>query len=214
MNKLSNQPGFSVIELILVISIIGIVTAIALFSLSTPRIYSADNQARMLVDAFDEARQKALNQRNTFRVEINRTKNQVNLIDENTAGTVADDVIVKTRILSSQVVIGTMPGNVTAGPTGTSPIPAPAYASSTYPLSIGDQKITLRFRRNGEVVDAGTDNTGTGSLVSGATVYVYTSPAPNASPDVIRAVTVLGTTGDTSIYKCKFTANVCGNWFR
>ena len=214
MNKPSAQSGFSLIELVISLVVIMVMLSVAIINLTSPRRYSADDQARKLSDFLDEARQMALNQKSTFRVEIDKTKNQLTLIDEGDDKTTAsDDAIVKTQPISGQVVIGVQPASVAAGPVLTSPVPAPSYASSTYPLSSGDQKITMRFRLNGEVLDAGTDNVGTGSIPTGATLYVTTAPSSGV-PDVIRAVTVLGTSGDTSIYKCSFASGVCGGWYR
>lgn len=203
------------VELIIVISVLTILSTIAVVTFWSTRKYSADDQAKKIIDVFDEARQKALNQRKTFRVEINKTKRELRLIDEGDDVTTAnDDKILNKYKLSSQVVVGAPPNNVTGKPTATTPINVPAYANSTYPLSSGDEKITLRFKRNGQVVDAGTDNIGTGSLMNGATIYVYSTTPSISNPDVIRAVTVLGTTGDTSLYKCKFISSACGNWSR
>ena len=182
-------------------------------SLLSARKYAADNQAKRIIDICDEARQKALNQRKTFRVEINRTRNELRLIDEGSnAGVATDDTIIERFAVSSDVVIGAAPPNVSGAPTATSPIPVPTYASSNYPLSPSEEKITLRFKRNGQVVDAGSDNIGTGSLVNGATIYVYSTTPSVTAPNVIRAVTILGTTGDTSLFKCKFVSNQCTNW--
>lgn len=213
--KKSTQTGFSIIELIIVIVVIVILATIALVSFSGSRKYAADDQARRIIDVFDEARQKALNQRKTFRVEINRTRNRIRLIDEKDATTATDDLEIKNYPLSPQSVIGAMPGNVTAGPTATSPIPVGTYNTSSYPLSPGEEKITLRFRRNGQVVDSGTDNIGTGSVSNGMTLYVYSVMPAGTNPDVIRAVTVLGTSGDTSFFRCQFnTSGICGSWSR
>jgi len=216
MKKRSSQSGFSMVELIIVIVVLVILSTVAIVSFWSTRKYSADDQAKKLIDVFDEARQKALNQRKTFRVEINRTKKEIRLIDEgpdiNPVAT--DDVVLKRVAISSQVTIGAAPTNVSGAPTATSPIPVPTYSNSTYPLSSGDEKITLRFKRNGQVVDAGTDNIGTGSLMSGATIYVYSNNQTTTTADVIRAVIVLGTTGDTSLYKCQFTSSTCSNWSR
>lgn len=210
---MSKQSGFSLLELVIVMTVTIIITTVAVVAYSSSRKHSADDQARLVVDILDEARQKALNQRTTFRVEINKTRNRVRLIDEKTATTVTDDVEIKSVPLSSQINIGPIAPNVTTAPTATSPIPVATYSSSTYPLSSGDQKITLRFRRNGQVVDVGTDNLGTGSVVNGMTIYVYPKTASGINPDVVRAVTVLGTSGDTSLLKCKFDANNrCTAW--
>lgn len=214
MKKTSNQKGVSLVELIFVLVITGIITGIAVVSYSGSRKYSADDQARKIVDLLDEARQKSLNQRNTMRVEINKTKSIVTLIDENTSAVATDDTIVRSIPLSSNAIVGAAPNNVSAGPTAASPVPVPSYTTSTYPLSSGDQKITLRFRRDGQVVDAGTDNLGTGSVVSGATIYVYSATASGTNPDVVRAITVLGASGDTAIYKCQVSGSSCGTWSR
>lgn len=214
MKKKSNQKGASLIELVFVMVIIGIITTIAVVSYTGSRKYSADDQARHIVDMLDEARQKSLNQRNTMRVEINKTKGKITLIDENKANDVTDDKIIRNMPISSLSVVGAAPNNVSSGPAATSPIPVPSYTSSTYPLSSGDQKITLRFKRNGQVVNAGTNNTGAGEIVTGATIYVYSATASDTNPDVIRAITVLGSSGDTAILKCKVTSNVCGTWNR
>ena len=215
--KKTSQAGFSFIEVIVVLTVIVILSSMALVTFWNSRKYSAEDQARKLIDVFDEARQKALNQRKTFRVEINRTRQEIRLIDEGNNDpvvTVSDDVIIKRVQISNQVVIGAAPTNISGAPTANSPIPVAAYAISSYPLSNGDDKITLRFRLNGQVVDAGTDNIGTGSQPSGATIYIYSNKSPATNPDVIRAVTVLGTTGDTSLYRCSFVSNVCGSWSR
>lgn len=214
MKKTSSQAGFSLIELVAVISILTILATVAVVSFWSSRKYTAEDQAKNIIDLFDEARQKSLNQRKTFRIEINKTKKELRLIDEMTSSTADDDVILKKYQISSQVVIGAAPNNVSGAPTATTPINVPSYATSTYPLSSGDEKITLRFRRNGQVVDAGVDNIGTGSLINGATIYVYSRTPSVTNPDVIRAVTVLGTTGDTSLYKCKFVSSNCTNWSR
>jgi prepilin-type N-terminal cleavage/methylation domain-containing protein len=215
MNKTSSKSGFSLVELLIVIVVLAIFSSIAVMSFWNNRKYMADDQARKIIDICDEARQKALNQRKTYRVEINKTVSEIRLIDEGrNVSTANDDVIIKRYLISNQVVIGAPPPNVSGAPTATSPIGVPAYAISSYPLSLGDEKITLRFRRNGQVVDAGTDNIGTGSLASGATIYIYSKTPTVNTPDVIRAVTILGTTGDTSLYKCIFTSGLCGSWSR
>lgn len=201
--------------MLIVITVIVILSTVAVVSFMSSRKLTADQQAKLIVDFFDEARQKALNQRKTFRVEINRTKSEIRLIDEGSNQASADDDwIVKSAPLSPQVVVGEAPSNISGAPSATTPIPVRTYTSSSYPLSNGDTKLTFRFRRNGQVVDAGNDNIGTGSMMNGATIYVRSkTPSVNA-PDVIRAVTVLGTTGDTSVYRCRFTAGTCGNWAR
>jgi prepilin-type N-terminal cleavage/methylation domain-containing protein len=213
--KTPSQKGFSLLELLVVLVVIAILVSISLVSLYSRAKYAAEDQAINIIDFFNEARQKALNQRNTFRVEINQTRKQLNLIDENAANTASDDVIVRSLPLLNNVVIGAKPSNAANMLTLTSPVPVPSPATTSYPLSSGESKITLRFRRNGEVVDAGSDNIGTGSLVTGATLFTYSLRSGSVNADVVRAVTLLGSSGDTDLYRCTFNSSgVCTNWTR
>lgn len=207
------QAGFSLPELLCALIIITIISSVAVITLSSARKYSADDQAYKITDILDEARQSALNKRRTFRVEINRTKKQITLINENLSDNVNDDVIVKKSPLANLVFVGEVPDNIVAAPTASSPIPVLNFTSSSYPLSPSEEKITLRFAKNGRVLDTGNDNIGTGSTIRGATIYVYSKNDKTLKPDVIRAITVLETTGDTAILKCTFnTSGKCGNW--
>ena len=212
---MSKQSGFSLLELVIVMSVTIILATVAVVAYSTNRKHSADQQSQLIIDILDEARQKALNQRTVFRVEINKTRNRVRLIDENLPDTANDDVEVKSFPISTFTTVGPSPPNVSATPTATSPINVGTYSSGNYPLSSGDEKITLRFKKNGQVVDTGTDNIGTGSVVNGMTIYVYPKTASGVNPEVVRAVTVLGTSGDTTLFRCKFNAlGYCTAWGR
>lgn len=186
---------------------------LALGMFSSKRKYAADDQSLQMLDILDEARQSALNQRRTFRVEINRTKKQIILINENSGGSASDDRIVRSVNFKEFVSVGDVPNNILASPTATSPIPVLDFARSEYPLSNGDEKITMRFSRDGLVMDTGTDNIGTGDVPRGATIYVFSNKQGTATPEIIRAITVLQTSGDASVLKCRFDSNgKCGNW--
>jgi hypothetical protein len=64
--------------------------------LEVPANFWRTTKLKKIIDIFDEARQKALNQRKTFRVEINKTKKELRLIDEgDDASTANDDKILK-----------------------------------------------------------------------------------------------------------------------
>jgi prepilin-type N-terminal cleavage/methylation domain-containing protein len=215
MKNSRSQKGFSLIELLVVIVIMAILITVSVMSFASTRKYNADDQALEIVDLLSQARQSALNQRRVFRVEINKTKRQVTLINENDFSKADDDKIVKFITLRKGVFVNQVPGNVAAAPTASTPIPILDFVSSNYPLSSGEEKITLRFARNGRVLDTGSDNIGTGSLMRGATIYVYTNKEETNTPEIIRAVTVTQTSGSTSILKCSFdSTKKCGNWKR
>lgn len=212
MKNSYSQKGFSFIELLVFVMILGIFIALAIPALRSAKKFNADDQAMLMVDIFDEARQSAMNQRKTFRVEINKTKNQITLINEKGSGSTADDEIVKKVPYKGFVKVGEIPNNITGAPTATSPIPVLSSVTSNYPLSSGDEKITLRFAKSGLVMDTGTNNTGDGSIPRGATIYVFSNKEGTVTPEIIRAVTVLQTSGDSSILKCTFNNGRCGNW--
>jgi prepilin-type N-terminal cleavage/methylation domain-containing protein len=215
MRSLPEQQGFSLIELLVALSVITIFMGIALISFASTSKYQADDQALEIIDVLNQARQSALNQNRTFRVEINKTKNRITLINENLFDNADDDEIVNSVALRKQVFVNIVPSNIVANPTYSSPIPVLDYVTSNYPISSGEEKITLRFKSNGRVLDTGSDNIGTGSLMRGATIYVYTNKDKTSTPEIIRAVTVSQTSGSASILKCTFDASgKCGNWAR
>ena len=215
----NRQSGFSTIELIVVVAIIAILSVFALISFTAPKKYNPDNQAVKLTDLFQDARQKALVENAVMRVEIDKTKQELHLIDENVAGDAADDVMVRKIPFESttSVVIDAHPKNVstTTMPTASSPIPESAYAISKHPLSLGDQVMAFRFQKDGTVTDAGTTAIGTGSIVTGATIFIYDTPDSAGYAKIIRAVTLVSYTAASDIVKCQMSAaNVCTAWVK
>lgn len=203
------------VEILVVILILSLFVAFSLVSWIGIKKYAVDDQSHIIADTFAEARQYAFNQRRIFRVELNRTRNSIILIDENEPNDVTDDQIVKTIAFKQNISIGVTPGNIANAPTATSPIPVLPYVTSSYPLSQNQEKITLRFAVDGRVMDTGTNNNGSGSIMRGATVYLFSNREKTTTPEIIRAITVLQSSGDTSILKCSFGANgKCGNWKR
>lgn len=217
--KLNNEGGFSFLELIIVLLIISIVSVMALMSFRGEKKYAADTEAYKIIDIIHEARQRSLTQHETMRVEFNQTKNTVRLIEENEPGTTADDKEIKSLKLPDvrNVVVGTMPKNVSTAPTEMSPVPALTFKKSVYPLSQSDTVATLRFTHTGMVLDAGSNAAGDNSAMTGATVYVWmpdysAANLPLATGTVIRAITVQGTSGLSRYLKCPVVNNKCQNW--
>lgn len=213
MKNSFSQKGFSIIEVLMALIIVSIFFALTIPWLTSSKKYNVDDQAMTMIDIFDEARQSAMNNRQTFRVEINKTKNQVTLIDEKSAATATDDEVLRQIAFKPYVKVAEIPNNITSAPTATSPVPVLTPVTSNYPLSQGDEKVTLRFARNGLVMDTGTNNTGNGSVPRGATIYLFSNKEGMNTPEIIRAITVLSSSGDSSVLKCTFDSNnKCGNW--
>lgn len=216
MNKV--QSGFSTIELLVVIGIIAILSAITIIGFSTPRKYSPDNQVVKLVDIFQDARQKSLVENSIMRVEIDKTKKEIHLIDENVKGNAADDLMVrKVPFEATDVIIDARPKNVSATkmPTASSPIPEASYSTSIHPLSLNDQVMTFRFQPDGQVVNAGTNAAGSGAIVTGATVFVYDKTDAAGYAKIVRAATLIGFTGASNIVKCQMDSQkACSTWIK
>lgn len=217
--KNKSAEGFSLIELMIVLIIIAIVSSFAVMSFSSQKLYDADMQALGIIDLLHEARQRSLSQRNTFRVEINQSNNSIRLIDEKGVSDASDDIEIKSVPYRNEgVFIGTLPTNMTDNPAELSPVLPIEFAVSNHPLSANDSVATMRFLRNGTVHNAGTNGAGTGSIATGATIYVWSKYQNDNSTEpttgqVFRAITVLGTTGSARLWKCAMSDGNCSEWF-
>lgn len=226
-----SEQGISIVEIVFVLLLIGVISAIVAGTLRAPRLYAAENQALGLIDMMREAQQRALTQKKTMRVEINATQRFVRLINENEpidanndgvddAPTANNDLIVKTLpYTDSNVFIAVTPTNMSAVPTETTPVTPAALSTSTHPLSVGNQVVTMRFRSNGTVLNAGSNAIGTNSIPTGATVYVWSKKDSDTSlnptiANVLRAVTVSGSSGLARLWKCGVTTSGCTTWTR
>lgn len=214
-----SQQGFSVVELIIVLLVISILSVLTLMAFKGEKKFLADSEAYLILDFLNEARQRALTQHETMRVEFNKTNNTVRLISENAAGDATDDQIVKTLTLQhpNYVVMDHAPSNLAGTPTDSAPVPALTFSTSVHPLSLNNQVATLRFLRNGNVVNAGSNAIGTNASMTGATIYVWmpeysNSGTPLQSGNVIRAITVLGSTGSTRYWRCGLENGQCSDW--
>ncbi|NNF00445.1 MAG: type II secretion system protein [Pyrinomonadaceae bacterium] len=200
-----NMRGFSMIELLIVMSIITIMTAASLFYLTAHQdLYEAEDEALMIIDVLQEARQRSLTQRETIRVEIDITDNVVRLIDENSPGTADDDTPIRELALRVQekVTVNSRADNVPDNPPESSPVPSAQFRQSVYPGSENNQVATMRFQSNGTIIDAGSNAAGnTGAISTGVTLHVWSPDKDNASEaEVGRAITILGSTGSIRLW--------------
>lgn len=191
--------GFSIVELLVVLALVGILSVASLFYfLGHRRLYRPDEQALRIVDALQEARQRSLTQRETIRVEIDLTDRLVRLIDENSPTTAEDDQVIRSSVLfpASEVRTGVRPPDIGTSPEESMPVPFADFRPSIYPMSATHTVCTLRFLRNGTVVNQGADAIGTNATAIGATVFLWTPKqhAENES-EIARAITIIGATG-------------------
>ncbi len=208
--------GFSILELIIVVLIVSVLAVIAV-RFSNPTLYYADREAESVTEVLNIARQRALSQRETMRVEINADDRTISIIEENEPVDVADDVeIVKRPIGSKDIVIfDSVPENAKSTPDEPTPVPAVTFKKSVHPNSLQKKVATLRFLKTGKVVDAGSSETGTGAVVTGATIYFWT-PKEDSESDasLVRAVTVLGASSSIGYWKCPIVDTGCTEWVK
>lgn len=195
-----SESGFSLAEMLVVLSLTAIMTTVSLYYLySHEKLYKPDEQAAFFIDMLQEARQRALTQKATMRVELDLTDNVARLINEGDPSVSTDDVIVRSFTLkaTTEVKIEQRPSNVTNSPVEPSPVdPVTFITSSTHPLSLNHKVATLRFKKDGLVTDAGTNALAAGANVTGATIFVWQPDKTNANNSTItRAITVIGGSG-------------------
>jgi prepilin-type N-terminal cleavage/methylation domain-containing protein len=204
---LSENKGFSLIELLIVVSIIMIMTTIAIFSFSKGKdLYKTDDQSLKLVDILQEARFRALSQRETMRVEINITLMQARIIDENLPSTADDDKVIRTLILlpQTEIKLNARPASFTACPvTGT--CPDASFNTSNHPLSSGNNVAVFRFNMLGQVLNAGTNAVGQNAAVTTSTITIWppkiSAPTQAETTSLIRAIHIVGNAGAIQFWK-------------
>lgn len=217
MDVPKRQSGFSVIELLVVISIIAIMAGFAIFYVNGhKKAYQPDEQALQIADILQEARQRSLTQRRNMRVEINLTTNMVKLYDENTdASTSSDDRMLRNFSMfgTTNVRVDTRPSEIGYTPAETLPVPSAVFKSSVYTPSVGQNVCTIRFLANGQVVDAGTNATGSGAVATGVTLYIWSPNKTNpAQSDIARAITILGATGVIRMWEFDHSSAASNKW--
>lgn len=216
------------IELIIVLLVLSIFMVIAT-RFSSPKLYKADVEGNKVIEVLREARERAVLQNKTIRVELNKTRNTIRVIAEQDPTTGADDKVFKELRLSSldDVKWGAPPENMSQGPQENTPVPElefknpVTFEASHPPPNHADfatnSVATLRFLGNGNVVDAGINEIGTGSIITGATIFFWT-PIANSNGTisndalVLRAITLTGNSGSSRYWKCGIGENGCSDW--
>jgi prepilin-type N-terminal cleavage/methylation domain-containing protein len=216
IGKMSVQAGFSLMELLIVIAIIMIMSGIMLFYLTAhQKLYKVDDESLQIADILQEARQRALAQREPLRVEINTTTNMVTLYNENKASDLTDDIVIKRFTLTSTDLVKytTRPAQITVNPPEPMPVPNAVFKSSVYTPSSGQNVCTIRFLSNGSATDAGTNTGATDAVQTGVSLFVW-SPKKGSTTesDQARAVTVLGATGAIRMWEWDAAISGTNKW--
>jgi prepilin-type N-terminal cleavage/methylation domain-containing protein len=200
------EQGHSLIELLIVVSVIAILTAMTIFSLTANKAaYKTDDQALKILDFVREANSRSLTYRETTRLEIDTTDNKIRIIDENSNTTTTDDKEIRSMPLEkiADVVVDRAPTGVTV------PNP-PNYTGAVYAVDTighlegtttvnGHRVWAIRFRSDGTVVNGA-------NTVTSSTLWVFpplsaaTLDTPKSKPQV-RAITIFGGSAGVKLWK-------------
>ena len=181
------EDGYSLLQLLVVLSIVIIMTAAAVFSLAPQRrAYRTDDAAGQVTNFLRDAYQRALSQRQTMRLQLDRSAMLIKIIDEN-ALPVGDEIEVRREKLNPEV-------SVSQPTVGGSALIAPA-APYNYPVAVYSNNLwEVRFRSDGSVVDTA------GNSVSATLFFSMVSPK-TTDTNLIRAVTLFGPSGSIRYWR-------------
>lgn len=202
-----SESGFSLVELLVTISLIVILTSVTILTLGSHRsAYRSEDASAQFVNFLRQAQSRALAERQSMRLVINRTTNRISLIDENTIGgggnnendTVSgDDSMIRSEgLMDTNEVRTDRPSG--GGGTPISSPPAPyAYAPAVFSSNLW----VAHFESDGSV----TALSG-GSRVPVSATFFFWPPTDGTSlvPKVltqVRAVTVFGPSGSVRHWK-------------
>jgi prepilin-type N-terminal cleavage/methylation domain-containing protein len=211
-----SESGFSLVELLIVLIISSIMIAVTgYYFVAHQKLYKPDDQALKIVDILQEARQRALTQRESVRVEIDLTSNIIRLIDENGPTTASDDREIRSSTIftATEVKLQQRPDNISYNPPETLPAPTAVFTASVYPPSSSHVVCTVRFQSNGTVLNAGTTAIGGGATVTGLTLHIWAPKQSNTSEaDIARAITIIGSTGSIRMWEFDKNSSETNKW--
>lgn len=184
----AREEGFTLLEIMMVVAIMGILTTMAVVQLQTTRnMLKGDSAMRLVKAQMITARETAITQRRFIRIVFDTTANTITLVREDTTTT--------TTSLGTVMFEGGAKIQLTAG-TGDTPVAygntsATSFTSSSGTFnSLTGQTTVAKFAPDGTLVDWN------GNLTNGT---VFTA-IPNMGPSA-RAVTILGATGSVTAYR-------------
>lgn len=194
VSRSKQESGFSLVELLVVVAISVILTTITVLSLrSNKRSFAADDEATQVVSFMREAYHRALSQRQTMRVTIDRNNNVVRLMDEGLLPG-GDEVEIIRGKSNDQVKMNrpSLQGSA---------LPLPPAPYSYGEANFQNGAWSIRFRGDGSAVDAN------GNSVS-ATLFFLPPNLDAKSASLIRAVTIFGPSGSVRYWRYDGTAFV------
>jgi prepilin-type N-terminal cleavage/methylation domain-containing protein len=184
-NKIKNQKGFSLPEIIIVLLIIAILVVLALPQITASRrLFRFSAVQRQISTSLNETRQNAMSQRNPVTFRYDDVNKQI-VIYGGGFGVLGDVKNQKTKfatsgLLPTEIIYGRPPGASTA-----------ALGDSSNMTALTSQFVDITFQPDGSVIDT------SGNPVNKA-LFFYDS---KSKLDGAFAVSVLGAGGRTKVWR-------------
>jgi prepilin-type N-terminal cleavage/methylation domain-containing protein len=196
------ERGFTVTEMLVVTAIIVILVVAAVFALgSHKRAYRSEDAAAKIVNFCRDAHQRALAQRQTMMLRIDRDNEIISITDENTLASGDEQEVRRDALVDRSEVRMDQPA--LAG-TVINPPAAPYNYPTAFAAGSDGGVWVARFRSDGSVVDAA------GTPLS-VTLFFWPRGTQDRDATLIRSVTVFGPSGSIRYWRydgSQFTAEV------
>lgn len=182
------ERGFSVLEMVIVVSIIIIMTAVAIFAFApSKRAYRSEDAANKVVNFMRDAYHRALAQRQSMMVEIDTVNSRIRIIDGGRFPN-GDESVVREDVLINSSEVKMIQPTVAGGA-----LVPPAAPYNYTPATFTNGVWKAWFRSDGSVVDASAN-----PAPLSATFYFWPTNGSSNSPknaSEVRAVTLFGPSG-------------------